>query len=80
MRLRDRVIAEHRGVVPSKDFDQLYTTQSVDRSILLGDPEIKHGLQKSYGTHDNIQFVLVKKRKNMEVILSPIETEQERAK
>lgn len=66
--------------IPSKDFDQLYTAQSVDSSILLSDPEIKDALQKSYGTHDNILLVLVKIREQMEVILSLIETEQERAK
>jgi hypothetical protein len=66
--------------IPTKDFDLLSTTQSVDRSILLSDPEIEHALQKSYGTHDNLLLVLVKIRERMGRILALIEAEQERAK
>lgn len=65
--------------IPSKEFVQLSAIQSVDKAFLLQDPELKHALQKSYGTHDNIHLVLVSIRERMKEILALIEAEQGRA-
>jgi len=65
--------------IPSENFTQLSTSQSVDSSILIGNPEILTALQASYQTQDNIHLVLGIIRNRIKAILTLIKIEQERA-
>lgn len=65
--------------IPSKEFNELSNTVAVDSTKLLTDREIFEVLQLAYQTQDNVHLVLVKIRERIEVILTLIETEQERA-
>ncbi len=65
--------------IPSETFVQLGAVESVDRAVLLEDPDILAALQSAYVTQDNYHLVLIRLRKQIEDILELLRQERERA-
>jgi len=65
---------------PSEEITDAWTSEAVDRALLIADPELMVALQIAYGTQNNVHVVLMANRKRITEILDLIEAAKEQAR
>jgi hypothetical protein len=78
-----RVLFKAKSLVtsgtPSETFQQVGAVETVDRAVVLEDPEILAAFQNAYLIQDNYHLILIRYRSQVEDILELLAEEQKRA-